>query len=469
MGFQRGRLNGLLHRHRALGEPVAPEDFNQAVEAAGANPATDLLASAGAIQTPAESQSRDDFLGDAHLPLTPREVENLRRLIAMNHASLTHAEALRDKQAQAVWGVHFVSPVFNTLMRELNGQRNVARLLRAAALEAHQRGDDAEAVERVRQLLLQARALYRHPGFIVAHLVTVGVNDLAADVARELAPDLEIGPPHDGRQPASPEQIRRIIGLLLDEQPIRDGQRLELLSERMFEVDTAEATVSGRIDVMTASGSNVRGNPLLGYVLGPLIYKDARLMFERQSKLVAIAQSPDWQTCNRQFNAFPQKTSYGMQHFFLRILTPALDRALLQDFRALTESRLTAVMLALRWYAVEHDGKVPADLSELVPSYSPSVPADPMTPAAPLRYKPDPKDPIIYSTGDDGIDDGGSTTPINPRRSQSNDWDRKDFVVHLNRQPREFEPDEPEQPAAESPATEPASTQPADSPATEPS
>ena len=425
MGYQRSQLNHLLQRHRELGEPVRPEDFNQVVETADENPADDLLAAARAVQKPSDSRSHDEFLSESHFPLTSQEIEDLRQLVAMNQVALRRAQDAAGKRGSADWHVHFVSPTFNTLMPELNGQRSLARLLRVAAFDAHQRCDDVQALDRVRQLLVQARALYRHPGFIVAHLVTVGVNDLAADLARELAPDLAIGPPGEGHRPASPRQVREIIDLLLDEQPLRDGQRLELLSERMFDVDTAEATVSGQINVMSASGSNVRGNPLLGYVLSPLIYQDARLMFDRQSKLAAIAQSPDWQTCNRQFQMLPQKSNYGMQHFFLLVLTPAVETAVRQDFRALTESRLTAVMLALRWYAVEHEGKLPTDLSELVPQYLPFVPADPMATAAPLRYKPDSKDPIIYSTGDDGIDDGGSTTPINPNRRRSDGgWER---------------------------------------------
>ena len=76
----------------------------------------------------------------------------------------------------------------------------------------------------------------------------------------------------------------------------------------------------------------------------------------------------------------------------------------------LTHRRLAAAALAVRWYAVEHDGRLPASLEELVPRYLPAVPLDPMAKGRPLGYSPDPARPMVYSVGENGIDNGGETT-----------------------------------------------------------
>jgi hypothetical protein len=350
------------------------------------------------------------------------------------------------------------------LMPELNTQRNLARLLRAAALDAHRRGDDAEAAERVHQILFQAHALYAHPS-LIAHLVALGIQNLGAATAREIAPDLEIGRATDGHRAATPEQIRQLVDDLLDERAFRDGQRLAMLSERMFEVDTAEAMAAGTFDPTTTAITS-SGRPVLGYLLGPIIYNDARLLFERSTRLLPVAQAADWQECQAQLKAVPDKSTYGSGHIVMMILEPAMKRALLQDFRTLTDSRLSAVVVAAWWCAAEHEGKLPDHLNQLVPGYLPAVPAAPMGADALLKFGSVAGDPIVYSTGEDGKDDGASTRPSDPTTKRKlAEWDLQDYVIHLKRQPREPQEDVDEQ----EPATQPAATQPETAPATEPS
>src|SRR5206468_3800981 len=98
-------------------------------------------------------------------------------------------------------------------------------------------------------------------------------------------------------------------------------------------------------------------------------------------------------------------------------------------FRSATERRLAAVALACRAYALAHDGKMPSSLDGLVPQYLASVPDDPMAAAQPLKYQPDPHDPIVYSVGTNGSDDAGSES-ADPTLSR---WVQNDAVLHLVR------------------------------------
>src|SRR5205823_3834098 len=101
----------------------------------------------------------------------------------------------------------------------------------------------------------------------VGHLVANGIKGFGSDTARQLIPDLEIGSALAERRRADPEQLHELINLLLDEKPLRDGQRLALLSERMSEVDTMEAFVRGSFGSTTTPPTSDKGNALKGYAM----------------------------------------------------------------------------------------------------------------------------------------------------------------------------------------------------------
>jgi hypothetical protein len=76
--------------------------------------------------------------------------------------------------------------------------------------------------------------------------------------------------------------------------------------------------------------------------------------------------------------------------------------------RWIATSRLLQTDLAIRRYRHEQ-GRLPATLDDLVPSYLPQTPLDPFT-LQPLIYRPTAPDFTLYSTGDDRIDNSGNFT-----------------------------------------------------------
>jgi hypothetical protein len=62
--------------------------------------------------------------------------------------------------------------------------------------------------------------------------------------------------------------------------------------------------------------------------------------------------------------------------------------------------------LAVERYRLTN-GKLPSQLSDLVPAFLPSVPSDPFD-GKPLRYKTLAKGYVVYSVGDDCVDNGGT-------------------------------------------------------------
>ncbi|MDW8263382.1 MAG: hypothetical protein RMJ35_12715, partial [Phycisphaerales bacterium] len=76
---------------------------------------------------------------------------------------------------------------------------------------------------------------------------------------------------------------------------------------------------------------------------------------------------------------------------------------------------------------------LPASLDALVPGYLPTVPADPMAAGKPLNYRSG-AEAILWSVGENGVDDQASEALRDPARSDDpGRWDRLDVVVRLTR------------------------------------
>jgi hypothetical protein len=77
--------------------------------------------------------------------------------------------------------------------------------------------------------------------------------------------------------------------------------------------------------------------------------------------------------------------------------------------QAETEKQVAITAIALRRFQLRH-GELPGQLAELTPEFLPTVPLDPVD-GKPLRYHPNGDGTfLLYSVGEDGVDDGGNPT-----------------------------------------------------------
>ena len=83
----------------------------------------------------------------------------------------------------------------------------------------------------------------------------------------------------------------------------------------------------------------------------------------------------------------------------------SLQRAETRHNRVTAHERLLAAELAVRCYQAEQ-GHPPAHLEQLVPKYLQRVPSDPFS-GKPMIYRPQGTNWLLYSVGEDGVDDGG--------------------------------------------------------------
>jgi hypothetical protein len=82
-----------------------------------------------------------------------------------------------------------------------------------------------------------------------------------------------------------------------------------------------------------------------------------------------------------------------------------LKRAEVRYKKAVAHVRLLTGELAVRVYQSEQ-GRAPTELEQLVPKYLQRVPLDPFS-GRPIVYRPQGTNWLLYSVGEDGVDDGG--------------------------------------------------------------
>lgn len=102
----------------------------------------------------------------------------------------------------------------------------------------------------------------------------------------------------------------------------------------------------------------------------------------------------------------PQKYRY----LRCMIALPNYSRCTQTALRAETERQMTVIAIALRRYQLVHRQRAPS-LDSLVPEFLKTVPIDHLS-GFPFHYNASrDKDFLLYSVGEDGVDDGGDATP----------------------------------------------------------
>ena len=98
------------------------------------------------------------------------------------------------------------------------------------------------------------------------------------------------------------------------------------------------------------------------------------------------------------------------RYYFSNLLMPKLSGLVQHMAQSETVRQMTLTAIAIRRYQLRH-GIPPADLTMLCPEFLSQPTYDPMS-GKPLRYRPGTNgDWLLYSIGEDGVDDGGDPTP----------------------------------------------------------
>lgn len=402
------RTRAIVDAAHARGEPILPQDFAPATIPDTENAAVTLQQAADAIVTDTNSDWMDSLKWNGEM--TPAVIARTDRIAVNNATALRLARRARS-QPRADWGLAIRSPVIMMQNLPLRSQRELAKLQQWVALGDHSKGNDRKALDHVLDLLRQADAIEQGPFVVlVTSLSADGLEELSSELVQRISPDLKIvdAPPQASTalNAADRRQVQAVIASLLDETRFHAASLRAWEGERMMTLDATE---------YIAQGTSPLASQPLAWLIKPMILLDGNRMATdlTQARLAAgLADKPAAEA------AFAKRddrdiTELGWAvHLQSRAFAHPLARLMGSRFQALTERRAAAIELAIRLYRVDHAGRWPAALSELVPDYLSAVPADPMAAdSRPFGYRPAATPPVLYSVGENGIDDGGTSLP----------------------------------------------------------
>lgn len=378
------RLQRELDLIRASGEPVLPGEIHFDHVPNEQNSVPIWQKAIAAINPNVDTPSGSNITYPPYPPYTPEFHRVLEAGVNANTAAISLAEQAADLPGTD-WNIQCSSPMVNTvssLIPTLNGSRNLANVVGDSAIQAHEHGNDAEAIRRILTLRRLAASVDAQP-MLVSHLVAVGIDAMAMGNLMTITPDLAIGSDRAGvatthPAAASRAQIERLITDLLRGAASHEALHRAIVSERVEQLDGIETE-----DVFPA--------PLLR----PMFELEAVRAMQSLAIILNAADraksSPEAETITSHLQIDPN--NYG---FAARFSSPTLPlpqpprysrivsgttgnswmpRLLTTDFLRTQEQQFTAVSLAIRLYFLDHHAW-PTSLDALVPKYLPRVPAD---------------------------------------------------------------------------------------------
>ena len=218
------RLQAEIDRIKAAGQPLFLEDFVPPPVSDEDNAAI-LIRQAVANWNDAAKEAEDD-----------------RQYLQDNAEPLSMVREATSRPG-CDWGIAFTSPAINILLPHLSSQRRLGRALADVAKRQHRLGDDAAAIETLRDLMTVADMLEKPPPTLVNHLVAVSIRAWAIDVIETITPGLRVscaGTVGDRlSQPTTRRQVTALITHLLDEDAMRDDLVAAYYAERAQQLGTA--------------------------------------------------------------------------------------------------------------------------------------------------------------------------------------------------------------------------------------
>jgi hypothetical protein len=399
------RLDQGIAEIRATGEPALVEDLNGPPIKDADNAAYYYNQAIAKLNPNAEAPAASNYTYNNYPPFPRKWYAMADASAKANQPAFNLAREAR-KHPQAQWTKVYGSPLINVLLPHLNGIRNLANHVGDNALLLHMTGNDAEAVESLKDVWAMANACDQQP-FLISHLVAVGVRALMLSRLEIIAPELTIAGqspttrPSD--RPATRKQVDELLAMILDDDAVQRAAAHAYAGERLFQIDS------------------ILYYPKASKAIWPMFQLDAVSSMHNMDSLIAATTQPTWQQSLAAMSATPRTPPRSdLAHALSNVMMPALSRARQTDFRVIMEARLAATIVAVRLYRLDHNGQFPPTLEALVPDYLPKVPDDPFTaPIAKIGYVPPGKapHPLVYSVGEDNVDNTkeNTTWPLEPQ------------------------------------------------------
>ncbi len=329
--------------------------------------------------------------------LPPEDFARLKKELTDVRPALVEAHKLAGMPR----GRHYLSyerNVLDTLLRDQVEGRRISRLLVLDALRHGQEGNLKEALVSCRAALNTARAIGDEP-FASSQLIrTAGLVAVCQAVEHTLG---------QGEPPR--EEMIAIRKLLAEEDAYADLM-VAARGERAVDHGTFDAIESGDVSF----GQMALGKTEWTDRFYALFYRDNLrdehpIMLREMTRWVAIAQMPSSEQAQveRQFELAVRDLPKSA--ILTRLLLPNLTKLGEASRRKHACIRCISAALAAECYRQTHK-HWPDSLDQLCPQFLSAVPLDPFD-GSPLRYRRLKDGAMIYSVGNDRVDDGGNLDP----------------------------------------------------------
>jgi hypothetical protein len=340
----------------------------------------------------------------------------LSKELASAREALTIAGKLAD-MPRGRHRIHYERNPIATLLPDQQESRRIVSLLVYEAMRQNQRGDSKKALTMCRAALNAARSLGDEPIFISQLIRIAGVVIACQAIERTL-----------GQGEPPPEDMSALQKLLEDEDAFSD-MIAALRGERAAMHQVFEGIERGEISVAELEGLSRGGRPSESdQVKDTLISlwrmntrEDHALFFSLINQCIKDAQLPMHEQAaaerktEQEIRAHIAPSALPGVAMITRLLLPAVSKIGEAVRRKHATVRCTIVALASERYRREKK-TWPDKIDQLCPQFLAAVPLDPFD-GKPLRYRRVKDGVIIYSVGQDAVDNGGNLDrehPISP-------------------------------------------------------
>ncbi len=426
-------IQAQLAEYRAAGEMVDLKDFRPPPTPDSDNAALALQRAGEALTI--DEDDNEHFAYEFDRQVVVENPSEFSQLIRDNRKVLELLDAA-SRMSGVDWGMKFEEPLWLMELPEFNRSRNVIKFAGSVSLYHHLQGDDVAALELLADSLSAADTTRKCPS-LIPELVATAEDSIVASVIEQISYDLTVTEETIStasattRWPAAKEEVRSLIRQLLTMEAARQGMVEAFYAERVFLLSLARTLESTEGSGEDLESLGVPGKAAkMPRILSPFIKYDAAGALEYMTKYVRAAEQDNYLDANA---LLPKDTfepgiapvvTDPVTFFFM----PQLERSFVLDYRGRAMRRMAATALAIRLYEIDN-GRRPAKLADLVPDYLDAVPDDPFAaPGTPIGYLPDAPRPLLYSIGDNGVDQHGTYAADPNDPPEYNDYDIPFFL-----------------------------------------
>jgi len=379
------------------------------------------LAKANSAQSPIDEDAARHYY-EALTGIGPASLPNLKRIHSFyrqNMTALPTNQFPADLRESVSQNLAVVEAVFEKLdkgaseplahfdigIREgiqaakahIQGVNTVVLLMSLRTMDLILQGRDDAAANSAISLLKLMRIFDSHPTMVV-HTIKTHFVGLACEDIRLL---LERGG-------ASDESLAKLQEMLLEVVPTNVLERM-FLAERVYQTEIGRNLIPEKVAslyLQEQAPDILERIRLPGSFLGRLrLRQKARRYFRNMDRIITASRRPWPGPLDEIFDKMFKSTEKPGK----LISSAAVQTRLTAEL--LVAARCTRLAVAIERYRRHQDnGQLPAAIGNLVPTYIEQVPLDPFT-GGQILYSHDEESYMVYSTGTNRTDDGGSIRP----------------------------------------------------------